>query len=563
VRGWAIDLGTSNTGIVHWDDETDAPRWLAVQGLCRDADSDNSLVAPRLIPSATEVLPARGLIERVGRNRVLGRHFFFGQWAVIGKPALDRNQGHARPSFARGFKTLLGRAPLHTLARVGARPISAREVARCFVRELLAATKRQTGERVRELVVTTPVEAYESYRMEVVRLFAQLGCTRVRCLDEPVAAALGYGIGFEQRRLILVMDFGGGTLNLALVRLDPNRADQGSAQILAKAGAPLGGNDVDGWLADELCRRFGYDLAAEADDTWRNLLVDEARRVKEEIYFKGQGTFFATLPEELRQFEARLGGPVNSCEISRAELTELITRRGLYRAIEDCLASVEKQSSAAEHPLESVDDVLMVGGSTLLPGVYCIFQERFGRERVRAFQPFEAVAYGASAFSAGRLTQSDFVVHDYAFLTHDVKSHEPSYTTIVPAGTRFPTPPDFWKRKLVPTCSQGTPETLFKLVVCEIGTSSGKPGRFGWDAGGNVYALGGSAADSAGSKYVVKLNEANPTLGFLDPPHQPQDRTPRLEIAFGVNSERWLVASVRDLKTGKALLSEESVVRLV
>jgi molecular chaperone DnaK (HSP70) len=72
------------------------------------------------------------------------------------------------------------------------------------------ATKRQTGERVRELVVTTPVEAYESYRMEVARLFAQLGCTRVRCLDEPVAAALGYGIGFEQRRLILVVDFGGG-----------------------------------------------------------------------------------------------------------------------------------------------------------------------------------------------------------------------------------------------------------------------------------------------------------------------------------------------------------------
>ena len=562
MRGWAIDLGTSNTGIAHWDDETDAPRWLSLPGLCRDADSDDSLLAPRLIPSATEVLPARGFFEQLGRNGTLSRHFFFGQWAWIGRPALERNQGHARPGFARTFKTLLGRAPLHTLARLGARPITAREVARCFVRELLAETKRQTGERIRDLVVTTPVEAYESYRMEVVRLFAQLGCERVRCLDEPVAAALGYGIGFERRRLILVVDFGGGTLNIALVQLEPNRAEQGSAKIIAKAGALLGGNDVDGWLADELCQRFGYDLAAEPDDIWRNLLVEEARRVKEEIYFKGQATFFATLPEELRKFEARLGGPATASEITREDLTELITRRGVYRALEECLFSVETQSRAAAHPLESVDDVLMVGGSTLLPGVYSLFQARFGRERVRAFQPFEAVAYGASAFSAGRLTQSDFIVHDYAFLTHDVKSHEPAYTTIVPAGTRFPTAPDFWKRQLVPTCSQGTSETLFKLVVCEIGRNSGQTGRLGWDAKGNVHALGERGPDSA-SKYVVKLNESNPTLGFLNPPHQPQDRAPRLEIAFGINAERWLIASVRDLKTGKALMTEESVVRLI
>ena len=48
---------------------------------------------------------------------------------------------------------------------------------------------------------------------------------------------------------------------------------------------------------------------------------------------------------------------------------------------------------------------------------------------------------------------------------------------------------------------------------------------------------------------VVPLNAASPTLGYLDPPHDPQDRRPRLEIAFGVNAERWLVATVRDLLT--------------
>ena len=41
---------------------------------------------------------------------------------------------------------------------------------------------------------------------------------------------------------------------------------------------------------------------------------------------------------------------------------------------------------------------------------------------VRAWQPFEAVAYGAAVFAADASQQSDFIVHDYAFVTHDLKT---------------------------------------------------------------------------------------------------------------------------------------------
>ena len=68
--------------------------------------------------------------------------------------------------------------------------------------------------------------------------------------------------------------------------------------------------------------------------------------------------------------------------------------------------------------LDDISDVLMVGGSTLLPGVYDTFEEAFGRDRVRAWQPFEAVAYGAAAFATGSLTKSDFIVHDYSLRTY-------------------------------------------------------------------------------------------------------------------------------------------------
>lgn len=61
----------------------------------------------------------------------------------------------------------------------------------------------------------------------------------------------------------------------------------------------------------------------------------------------------------------------------------------------------------------------------------------------------------------------------------------------------------------------------------------------------------------------MPLNEAHPALGRLDPPHAPSERRPRLEIAFGVNAERWLIATVRDLLTGKLLMREQPVVRLL
>ena len=57
-----------------------------------------------------------------------------------------------------------------------------------------------------------PVSAFETYRAEVQRLLQGLGVARVRFVDEPVAAALGYGLSLSHERTVLVVDIGGGTI---------------------------------------------------------------------------------------------------------------------------------------------------------------------------------------------------------------------------------------------------------------------------------------------------------------------------------------------------------------
>jgi molecular chaperone DnaK (HSP70) len=560
MTGWALDLGTTNSALARWDDSVGRPVLVELPAVSRKAEASDPLEAPRLVPSAVDFVQRQSLLDRLGSWPPIARHWFLGRRAYIGRQALERNDGNVHPTFVPAFKPALSGESLRPLARVGRRTLSARDAAHAFLRELLREARKATGYRVRDLVVTSPVTAFETYRAEVQRVLRQLGVHRVRFIDEPVAAALGYGISLTRERTVLVVDVGGGTMHVVLARLSPGGTMGGEAIVQAKRGHSLGGNAVDGWVLQDVCRQMGHDLASEDDDEvtrlWRRLMLAEACRIKEAVYFEDGAAFLMDPPPPaFRTTPRRERGGV--AKLTRARLREILDENGFYRCL---AASIDEVFEEARVSARDLDDVLLVGGSTLPPGFFPFFEERFERRRIRAWQPFEAVAYGAACFAADRMDALDFIVHDYAFVTHDAKTGEEQHTIIVPRGTRFPTPWDFWKRQVVPTCSLGEPETIFKLLVCEVARADGGDRRFVWDAAGDLHKVGGSSGEA---RTVVLLNASSPTLGYLDPPHSPRDRRPRLEIAFGVNSERWLVATVRDLLAQRELMREEPVVRLI
>jgi molecular chaperone DnaK (HSP70) len=560
LTGWALDLGTTNSGVARWDDSRGQPQLVDLPSICRKPQGRERLEAPRLVPSAVHLLERPGLLDRLGHWPPVARRLFVGRQAFIGRPALERNYGVVHAAFVPTFKPALSDEPLLPLARVQRRTVTAREAAQAFLRELLVEVKRSTGHRVRDIVVTSPVTVFESYRAEVQEILRRLGVRRVRFVDEPVAAALGYGLNLTEDRTVLVVDIGGGTMHVVVVRLSPQGAMSGQAVVLGKRGRALGGNAVDGWVLADLCREAGAPPLEEDDSEsarlWRRLMLAEACRVKEAVFFDESATFLFTPPGlSARDAAGRPGA--GFLTFSRERLSRVLEENGFFRGLSVSVDEVIQQSRVPE---SEISDVLLVGGSTLLPGVFPLLEQRFERRRLRAWQPFEAVVYGAACFAADRVAAVDFIVHDYAFVTHDPKTGEARHVVIVPRGTRFPTPPDFWKRQLVPTCALGEAETIFKLLVCEMSRADGSERRFVWDAAGDLHKVGGTAGDA---QVVVPLNAASPTLGYLDPPHSPRDRRPRLEVAFGVNGERWLTATVRDLLSQRELMREEPVVRLL
>src|SRR5205085_12140490 len=111
-------------------------------------------------------------------------------------------------------------------------------------------------------------------------------------------------------------------------------------------------------------------------------MLTEARRVKEAVYFDERVTFELVPPEDVRRFTQRIQGKQASLDLDAAMLKGILERHGLYSLLDQCVDEVVGSNA--------VDAVLMVGGSTLLPGVYSRLETRFGRDRVRAWHPFEA-----------------------------------------------------------------------------------------------------------------------------------------------------------------------------
>lgn len=538
---WALDLGTRNTALARWDADAGVPRLVRLPRLARDEDPLGA--GPEaVVPSAIEVAPQTGWPSVLARFPPFRDALTWGREGFVGRQAVERNATWPGPAYVASFKDALLRAPLRPVAKASGRTWSAREVARIYLRELLAEAQRVTLARPRRLVVTSPVDAYEPYRAEVGALLEGLGAQALRWVDEPIAAAVGYGVSLTRPRTVLVVDWGAGSLDVVLVALDAHGVQEGRAEVLAKVGRPLGGDRVDAWLLDASLRRAGG--RPPTDRFLERWLLEEARRVKETLYLRDQEPFLLVPPEGHRA----AGAPIAPVEWSREALRELLAEHGAGRAL---AGTVDEVLRDGPEP----DEVLLVGGSTLLPGVRDALADRFGADRVRAWHPFGAVALGACQLAGTGFAPEDHVVHDYAIVVHDPDTGARGHAVVVPAGTRFPTAPDLWRDRLVPTCAHGQPEHVFKLVVAEIGRRREET-PFTWDAGGMPRRPDGEAV-------VVPLNESDPVLGRLDPPHWPDDPGPRLEVAFGVDADRWLVATVRDLRTGQMLLERRPVVRLL
>ncbi|MDP2690287.1 MAG: Hsp70 family protein, partial [Deltaproteobacteria bacterium] len=237
------------------------------------------------------------------------------------------------------------------------------------------------------LYITVPV-GYRDYR-EAMREIAAGSVkkgTRVDFIEEPLAAAVGYEVADQRDRLIMVIDFGGSTLNTMVVRLNINEV-----HIVAKPERAqiLGGYDIDIWLAEHLAEKAGV-----PKDNIPQSLVYAAENIKIDLSRKNEVPF---------EWEGRV-----VCNISRAELEEVLDRHDFYRFIDRTISYVLKRAEKVGLKKDRLEAVLLTGGSSQIPSfkdmIAGIFPALRAENRIYDHSPLSAVGLGAALYGTRDIT---------------------------------------------------------------------------------------------------------------------------------------------------------------
>lgn len=325
---------------------------------------------------------------------------------LVGQAA--RNQQVLYPErTVRSIKRKMGSNETVTLA---GKTFTPQEISALILRELAEWGARALGRAVERAVITVPAYFSDAQRTATREAGTLAGLEVVRILNEPTAASLAYGLADGGPHTALIYDLGGGTFDVSIVTIEGD-----VTEVLASHGNNhLGGDDFDDLLIEQLEQAFekqyGINLrqghpAAQARLWWA------AEEAKKRLSFEP----YVTIREESLLIED--GKPLHfEMEVTRQGF------EGMIRAmVESTLDSVSKALDDSGKKPRELDAIVLVGGSTRIPLVSRLLEERTSLQPRQEVHPDLCVALGAGVLAArlaGHAVQRVLVdVSPYSFGT--------------------------------------------------------------------------------------------------------------------------------------------------
>ncbi|HPL72553.1 MAG TPA: molecular chaperone DnaK [Candidatus Pacearchaeota archaeon] len=311
------------------------------------------------------------------------------------------------------------------------------EISSMILQKIKADAKEKLGEDVKNVVITCPANFDDSQRKATKAAGEIAGFNVLRVINEPTAAALAYGFGKKEEQKILIYDFGGGTFDVTILNISPD-----VVEVLATGGeSHLGGNDFDqkiiNWLLSEFKKDQGIDLSKDALALQR--LKEAAEKAKTELSSTMETNI--NLPFITSDSE----GPKHlDYKISRSQFNSMTSD-----LVDKSLNKVKEVLGDIKLDKSEIDEIVLVGGTTLIPAVRDAVKNYFGKEPNKSINPEEVVAIGAAieaeiltAKEEGRTPEGDIksvLLLDVLPLTLGIETLGGVSTPMITKNTTIPT----------------------------------------------------------------------------------------------------------------------------
>ncbi len=396
-----IDFGTSNSGVAVYDGQR--VRLLPV---------DPKNVLPAVIKTVLYITRdyrasiGQEAVENYYRDNVNRQRRFVKQWAgeidVYGS-----DMHYVRDIFVyvdelqpgrllQYLKTIL-RKEKYTGTQVFERYFTVSDLAHTYLSLLKQRAEAILGEPIDAVTLGRPVKFSESPEQdhtaqETLRHAAhEAGFKEVDFELEPIAAALDYEQSITKPQNVLIFDFGGGTLDIAVMRLgDPHHR-----KVYASGGVDIAGSDFDRTIIEKrMLSHFGLGRVQHGTPINKNILEKAIHAGIAPIQVKAlQGLIYNDLAFTFyNRVEAGKialssdGATIISLEDKDIALWELYTRHQFETDIRHYLIDVEKVllDTIAKSGLEpeEIDAVVKTGGSSNIPLFTEMLERIFSKDKV-------------------------------------------------------------------------------------------------------------------------------------------------------------------------------------
>ena len=355
----------------------------------------------------------------------------------VGAEAIARYIADEEGRFIQSVKSFLPSATFNS-TMIRGRPWRLAELIAAILRPMRARIEAHSGQPVEHVVMGRPAvfstdPAVDARAEAILAEAAHIaGFNTPTFVIEPIAAALRYEESLQHDELVLVGDFGAGTSDFTLMQLGPSHTGwrDRHKDIVASGGVYVGGDTFDAAIVEHcLLSHFGAGSTymAFTDRTelpawivrkmlrWHELailrepklmaLLRNAQATSDDP--QGMGNFLSLLEENLgydlfRAVEASKralsdqASSVISFHQGDIELDVPVTRAQfeawsapLLQTLNDTVDHVISQAHG-----RAPDAVFLTGGSSKIPAVHALFEQRFGADTLRSGDAFTSVAAG-------------------------------------------------------------------------------------------------------------------------------------------------------------------------